>query len=379
MVHLDIYLFNIKIELEIMYKDTILNKMATKKIKGSVNKKELWSIFDSEIQLKPVEDPLECIYNKSGGARENCDQCSANLAFSEDGFLTCTNKMCGIIYKDMVDHSAEWKYYGADDAQGSDPTRCGMPTNPLLKESSLGCKVLSCGGALSWEMRKIQRFTAWQAMPYKEKTRYDDFQTITALSQVAGIPKLIIDDAMKYHTKISEHETTYRGDNRDGIIAASIFIACKINNYPRTSKEIATIFHLDSTSATKGCKNAMVIINDIEKDLDNSEKTSLCRTKPKDFIDRYCSRLNISAELTKLCQFISIKIEKNGLIPENTPQSIAAGVVYFITQIFKLSILKKDVHLVSEISEVTINKCFKKIEKLKADLIPESIAKKYNI
>jgi len=199
------------------------------------------------------------------------------------------------------------------------------------------------------------------------------------LSQVAGIPKLIIDDAMKYHTKISEHETTYRGDNRDGIIAASIFIACKINNYPRTSKEIATIFHLDSTSATKGCKNAMVIINDIEKDLDNSEKTSLCRTKPKDFIDRYCSRLNISAELTKLCQFISIKIEKNGLIPENTPQSIAAGVVYFITQIFKLSILKKDVHIVSEISEVTINKCFKKIEKLKADLIPESIAKKYNL
>jgi len=32
---------------------------------------------------------------------------------------------------------------------------------------------------------------------------------------------------------------------------------------------------------------------------------------------------------------------------------------------------------VSEISEVTINKCFKKIEKLKDDLVPAVILKKY--
>jgi hypothetical protein len=32
---------------------------------------------------------------------------------------------------------------------------------------------------------------------------------------------------------------------------------------------------------------------------------------------------------------------------------------------------------ISEISEVTINKCYKKIEKLKGDLIPESLLKKY--
>jgi transcription initiation factor TFIIB len=253
-----------------------------------------------------------------------------------------------------------------------------MPTNPLLKESSLGCKVLSCGGALSWEMRKIQRFTAWQAMPYKEKTRYDDFQTITALSQVAGIPKLIIDDAMKYHTKISEHETTYRGDNRDGILAASIYISCRINNFPRTAKEIALIFHLDVTSATRGCKNAQLIINSLEKNMENNEKTAFCKTKPEAFIERYCSKLNINSELTKLSQFISMKIEKQGLMPENTPHSIAAGVVYFIAQTCNLNITKRDVKNVSEISEVTINKCFKKIEKIKDDLVPAVILKKYS-
>ena len=39
---------------------------------------------------------------------------------------------------------------------------------------------------------------------------------------------------------------TFRGDNRDGIIAASIYISFRINKYPRTAKEIATLFNLDN-------------------------------------------------------------------------------------------------------------------------------------
>ena len=170
---------------------------------------------------------------------------------------------------------------------------------------------------------------------------------------------------------------TFRGDNRDGIIAASIYSACRINNFPRTAKEIAAIFNLDVTSATKGCKNALAIINNIEKDMDNKEKTVFCATKPEAFIERFCSRLNMNNELTHLCQFISKKIEKTDVMPENTPHSIAAGVIYFISQICKLNISKRDVKNVSEISEVTINKCFKKLEKMKDELLPSVILKKY--
>jgi len=72
-----------------------------------------------------------------------------------------------------------------------------------------------------------------------------------------------------------------------------------------------------------------------------------------------------------------MKIEKMNLMPENTPHSIAAGIVYFISQICKLNVSKKDVKVVSEISEVTINKCFKKIEKMKDELVPAVILNKY--
>jgi transcription initiation factor TFIIB len=354
------------------------NRDKSKKKKHTlVNKKELWNIFENEVDDPIKKNPLECIYRESGD-REFCEQCNSNLAFSEEGFLTCINKQCGIIYKDLVDQTAEWRYYGADDNQNSDPTRCGMPINPLLKESSYGCKVL-CTGNMVYEMRKIRRYTEWQAMPYKEKSQYDEFQIITNMSQNAGMPKMIIDDAIRYHKKISEYELTFRGDNRDGILAASIYISCRINNYPRTAKEIANIFHLDITSATKGCKNALAIINNLEKDMDNKEKTNFGRTKPEAFIERFCSKLNINNELTHIGQFISMKIEKLNLMPENTPHSIAAGIIYFIAQVFHLNITKKDVKNISEISEVTINKCFKKLEKIQGELLPDVIIKKYNI
>lgn len=349
------------------------NQFSTKKIRATVNKKHLWNVFDTECKTNN-KTQLECIY-RSSGEREICEYCNTILIITDEGYMVCNNPTCGILYTDVLDRTAEWRYYGADDNQSSDPTRCGMPINPLLKESSFGCKVVLQYPS-SYEMRKIKRYTDWQAMPYKEKSQYDEFTHITNISHQAGIPKMIIDDAMRYHKQISEAKT-FRGVNRDGIIAASIYVSCKVNNFPRTAKEIATIFSLDNTSATKGCKNALSILNDIEHGMENDDKLLLYKTTPLSFIERYCSKLGINIELTKVCKFIAIKIETKKLIPENTPHSIAAGIVYFVAQSCNINISKKNVNLVSEISEVTINKCYKKLESFSDELIPRVILNKY--
>ena len=320
---------------------------------------------------------IECIYEKNNILETNlCKECNNRLYYGDDGFLFCSNTSCGVIYKDIIDFGAEWRFYGADDNNTSDPTRCGMPINPLLVESSYGCKVM-CGKTSSYEMRKIKRYTEWQSMPYKEKSKYDDFQIITLIAKNSGIPKIIIDDAIRYYDKLTDAKT-FRGLNRDGILAASIYISFSINKNPRTSKEIATIFNLDNTSATKGCKNAVNILNDIEMEKDSSEQTEFTKTTPCTFIARYCSKLNINQELTKLCLFIAKIVETKNLIPENTPHSIAAGIIYYVSLTCNLTINKKDISRTSQISEVTINKCYKKLDNYQNILIPKSIYEKYN-
>ena len=161
---------------------------------SSASKKNIWKLFNDEVQpeKKTIENRIDCVYENSCGEKENCELCKSRLSITEEGFLCCVNKSCGLIYKEITDFSAEWRYYGADDTQGSDPTRCGMPINPILKESSYGCKVVNSGRS-SYEMRKIKRYTEWQSMPYKEKSKYDDFQMIIIHATNAGIPKIIID------------------------------------------------------------------------------------------------------------------------------------------------------------------------------------------
>jgi transcription initiation factor TFIIIB Brf1 subunit/transcription initiation factor TFIIB len=295
---------------------------------------------------------------------------------TDEGFYACTNKACGIIYTDMLDLGAEWRFYGSDDNQSADPTRCGMPVNPLLKESSYGFKILRSGKSSSFDMAKIARYMDWQSMPYNEKALYEDFKRISIYAEQGGIPKLIIDDAMRFHSKFAQ-ETSFRGLNRDGIIAATIYIAARTNGYPRTAKEIASIFHLDNTSATRGCRNAISKINDMEHDLSNDEKTPLGTITPQFFIERYCSKLCINVELTALCMFVAFTIESQNMIPENTPDSIAAGIVYFVAQECKLNVSKHNVQAVSQISQVTINKCYKKMVDKKEKLLPPSMVAKY--
>ena len=102
--------------------------------------------------------------------------------------------------------------------------------------------------------------------------------------------------------------------------------------------------------------------------------------KPEDFIERYCSKLNITSELTQLCKFIARIIDSKRMLDSNAPNSIASGVVYYVGQLCNLSISKLDVKTISDISEVTINKCYKKICSYDNNLfLPGAIKKKYNI
>jgi transcription initiation factor TFIIB len=348
-----------------------------KKVITSHEKAKLWDIFDSDkkdLDVSPTN--LECTYSADfKNEQEICTLCNSDLMIMDDGFPTCTNEKCCAIYKDILDYSPEWRFYGADDKNANDPTRCGNPINPLLVESSFGCKVL-CTNRSSYEMKKIRKWTEWQSMPHKEKSLYDEFQFITTMAQNAGIPRIFIDDAMVVHKDISEQKM-FRGMNRDGIKAASIYISCRLNGCPRTAHEIAEIFKLDKTSATNGCSMAVNILHNIERNTDPALKTDLCTTLPSSFIDRYCSRMNFNTELTTLAKFITNKIEKNNIITDNIPHAIAAGVVYFIAQNCNLNVNKLDIKNISGVSEVTINKCYKKLETIKDNILPKCILEKY--
>ena len=298
-----------------------------------------------------------------------CNICKTNSLTNKKGQMICTN--CGNIESFNIDNGAEWRYYGAEDSKGSDPNRCGMPTNSLLPEFSMGSVIpFKCNE--SWDMRKIRNYNIWIGSCYREKSLYNVFETMTIRAKSKGIPSCIIEDA-KYKYKIISEAKISRGENRKGIIASCIYEACKENNSTRSTKEIAEIFQINSTSMTKGFKK----YNEIMLTIDDSKKRLKGESisEPLDFINRFCSNLDLVSEILEICKFVCLQIEKYDLVSVNTPTSKAAGSIYLVAYLFNLDLNKRDISNICLTSEVTISKCFTKLIEYYIYLLPGDMLK----
>ena len=147
----------------------------------------------------------------------------------DQGIIKC--KVCSNVISNISDNP-EWRYYGAGDSKSSDPTRCGMPINTLLPESSVGATVSY--NSNSKTMNQIRKYQQYMGMPYKERSLYKVFLEIQGICKKNNIPSIIINESKSLYTIISETKIS-RGSNRKGIIAACVYFACKQCNVARKS------------------------------------------------------------------------------------------------------------------------------------------------
>jgi transcription initiation factor TFIIB len=347
----------------------------TQKIKKRLNQKDkdrLWAIYDAD---KTPDTPSDLGTMEQ---TEFCIKCQQLMIYSEEGFPACTNPQCGYLNDYSLDYSPEWRYFAGDSkANNPDTTRCGNPIDPLLEESSYACKIF-CASSASMEMKNLRRWSRWQSMPHKEKMLHEEFQLISTYASNAGIPKCFIDHAKTLYKDLYEQKN-FRGMKRDAIRAACIWIACWQNQCPRTPNEIADIFHIDKNNASLGCSSAEELLQSHERNMDKRDKLKFCSLTPSSFIERFSSRLGFSNDQSLLAKFIAFKVEKKQLIPDNRPQAIAAGILYFISVHCHLGYSKLDIKskLGDEASEVTINKCFKKLSEYERELLPSWVKEKY--
>ena len=323
------------------------------------------ALWDLLRQLKPFEDEERSEGHKAvEGCVMECKNCLSNDVMLDDGNYVC--KTCNALLCRYIDMQAEWRYYGCDDSKAVDPTRCGMPTNDLLPNSSLG-SIISNQNNESYDMKLIRKYHMWNSMSYKERSLYNIFDSISVNAANNGIPTTIIEEAKVLYKKLSESRIS-RGENRSGLIASSIYMSCKTHKVPRSTKEIAKIFNLKVTTMTKGCKKFQDIMN---MDLESSSAA--------DFIHRFGSKLNIAREIKELCRYVVDKADELNIVNENTPPSIAAASIYLCNVVCDLGIQKKEMAKACEISQVTLTKCFKKLHVYRAYLFPKDAIAHYNI
>lgn len=283
----------------------------------------------------------------------NCCEMKENYQ-DNNGEITC--KVCNNTITNISDNP-EWRYYGSKDNKSSDPTRCGMPVNTLLPESSVGSSVSFNSNTKT--MNQIRKFQQWHGMPYKERSLYKVFISIQTVCERHNIPSKITNEAKSLYSIISDTKIS-RGSNREGIIAACLYFACKECEVPRSSKEIASMFQISVSVMTKGIKKCQEIISMNKKNKNRLAKTT--PISPISLIERFCNKLELNEKTTDIIMNICKISIANNIISENTPPSIAAGCIFYFNKKVNNGLTKKKISCICKTSEVTINKCCKKLE-----------------
>jgi transcription initiation factor TFIIB len=321
-----------------------------------------------------IKDSDNIGFNKS-----KCSRCESS-EFIEDhtnGIILCGG--CGEVINNLFDSTPDIRNY--DDENKQDNKRFNKVTNELLPQSSMGARLPS---NIRGNLKKLQN---WGAMPYRERSLYNDFKIINEVCEKLNLNKNIQQSSNIFYAaaKSCKHQSgentgkhiITRGKNNKGIQGGCIWISCKKTNTPISTKDIADQFGLSIKEFNKGIKS----LNKLLEIKNMSVKLNVMESEH--YVKKYCDEMNIKEYYTNQAIQIAKNIDRLNIITEHTQFSIAATSVLIMAELNSItSLTKKSLKTMFGISNVTISKTYKKLEKIKHILIDdekvEKLIKKIN-
>jgi transcription initiation factor TFIIB len=296
-----------------------------------------------------------------------CYSCNSIKLINDhkQGTIVCSS--CGQVQKTILDKNPEWSNYN----EGKNVIARCTKVNPLLPSSSLSTSVSG------HKYNKIKTLHNWTVMPYRERSLLEVLKEIQNKCRKACIFKCIEDDAKIIYKNICTYKfpqqddeekknLIIRGVNRRSLIAVCVFYACRRNGQTKSTKEIAKLFNLKSTSITKGCKTFLNLMKIMGMNL------NIKLSKPSDFVPEFCKILQIQKKYKNKALQIAENIKKLNIATNHEPLSIASASILLMIYLNDLTITKNDMAKKFSISEVTISKAYKSIEKYRKIIIDDN-------
>ncbi|KAL7097864.1 hypothetical protein ACP275_10G170400 [Erythranthe tilingii] len=282
----------------------------------------------------------------------HCPDCKRTTEVVLDrgaGDTVCSD--CGLVLEShSIDETSEWRTF-ADESGDNDPARVGGPTNPLLADAGLSTVISKPNGTAGDLLTSsIGRWQNRGSNPYR--TLIFAFQTIATMSDRLGLVATIKDRANEIYKRIEDQKSS-RGRNQDAIYAACLYIACRQEDKPRTVKEICSVANGATKKEVGRAKE--YIMKHLQ--LEMGQSVEIGTIHAGDFMRRFCSNLGMANQTVKAAQEAVQKTEAFDI--RRSPISIAAAVIYIVTQLSEDKKLFKDVSVATGVAEGTIRNSYK--------------------
>jgi len=298
-----------------------------------------------------------------------CVNCNTNEFLKnneQDGSVVCTK--CGMILN-------EYTIVPETEQRKKEFKQLPMPMNVFLQQSSIGTTINApyyC---------KIKMLNTWYSIPYKERSLINVHKKIQNFCLKGNIPQNVEQDAKILFRMINNCKYIFgknkgknvitRGEHRKSFIGACIFMACKRNNIPRTTKEISKIVDIKIKSLNKGIKTFVKLMK-------TNDNTDVGLSTIEHFIKRFGKQCHLDEKTLKIAEIINENLKKQNLASVHTTIAIAVACLAFACQVNNIVNLDKKILAAKfGVSHVTISKIYKKIETMKK--INENTIEKINI
>jgi transcription initiation factor TFIIIB Brf1 subunit/transcription initiation factor TFIIB len=270
---------------------------------------------------------------------------------------------CNIHLQFIIDTGPETRWFGSDD-RSPDPTRTGLPINHHFPVSGMATRMLWRSGDCK-AMRRIRQFHLYSAMPSRERTLWNVFESLHIRTVNAGISMSILKEAEQIYSQI-HHRRIKRTPQRDALLGASVFESLKRYGTARHPKEIAEMFSVPLSLFTWALKQLSELLEEHTHEQTEFKKDVPLTTSTiySDFIDASLVRLDIPRTLVPAIQTaavqIGLKVDEIGICPETTPPSLAATAVALACEQMNHAKSVASIAAALDISVATLSKCLKR-------------------
>ncbi|KAL9331562.1 hypothetical protein ACSQ67_001172 [Phaseolus vulgaris] len=352
-----------------------------------------------------------------------CSDCKRQTEVVFDhsaGDTVCSE--CGLVLEShSIDETSEWRTF-ANESGDNDPVRVGGPTNPLLTDGGLSTVIAKPNGASGefltsslgrWQNRGsnpdrglIVAFKSIATMSDRlglvATIKPPDFMNLwwgnhlprhsamaatiepgscpvqrVCIASLSGQISVLqgptcMDRANEIYKRVEDQKSS-RGRNQDALLAACLYIACRQEDKPRTVKEICSVANGATKKEIGRAKEYVVKQLGLEK----GQSVEMGTIHAGDFMRRFCSNLGMNNQAVKAAQEAVQKSEEFDI--RRSPISIAAAVIYIITQLSDDKKPLKDISVATGVAEGTIRNSYKDLHPYVFKIIPNWYAKEEDL
>lgn len=301
-----------------------------------------------------------------------CSDCKKHTEVVFDhsaGDTVCSE--CGLVLEShSIDETSEWRTF-ANESNDNDPVRVGGPTNPLLSDGGLSTVISKPNGTTGdYLSSSLGRWQNRGSNP--DRGLILAFKTIATMADRLGLVSTIKDRASEIYKKVEDQKSS-RGRNQDAILAACLYIACRQEDKPRTVKEICSVANGATKKEIGRAKE--YIMKQLEVEM--GQAVDIGTIHAGDFLRRFCSNLGMNNQAMKAAQEAVQKSEEIDI--RRSPISIAAAVIYIITQLSEEKKPLRDISLATGVAEGTIRNAYKDLYPHISKIIPNWYAKEEDL